>query len=102
MEQDASQSDFEREIATYRETMASLHSTATDHSASVDSLDSAMSDLQQSVAAMGDLTEQIDDLTARMGDVADGFDAFDDSRQRLARVSAELSDTAASARPDED
>ena len=56
----AAQSAFEAEVATYRETMDSLHRSAEGHSASVESLDAAMGDLEDAVAAMTDAVDEYD------------------------------------------
>jgi methyl-accepting chemotaxis protein len=58
MERTAAQSAFEAEVATYRETMDSLHRSAEGHSASVESLDAAMVELRDSVAAMTDAVDE--------------------------------------------
>ena len=68
MERDAPKSEFEREIATYRETMDSLHENAADHSATIDSLDGAMADLKASVAEMGDAVDEYDHALGEFDD----------------------------------
>jgi chromosome segregation ATPase len=86
MELDAPKSEFEREIATYRETMDSLHENAADHSATIDSLDGAMADLKASVAEMGDAVDEYDHALGEFDDAVASLQAHttDDTRSRSA------------------
>ena len=60
METNTVQSEFEREVETYRDAMDDLHRTADGQRANLDGLDRAMSDLKRSVSAMTDAVEEYD------------------------------------------
>lgn len=60
MKDNTVQSEFEREVETYREAMDNLHRKADDQRASYDGLDTAMGSLEQSIAEMSDAVANYD------------------------------------------
>jgi chromosome segregation ATPase len=84
MEDNSVQSEFEREVETYRAAMDDLHRTADAQQANYDGLDAAMGDLKRSVAKMTDAVDEYD--TAR-----DELDAAVVSLQKHAEESQRAS-----------
>jgi chromosome segregation ATPase len=83
----STQSEFEREVETYREAMDDLHRTADTQRANYDGLDAAMGDLKRSVAEMTDAVDEYDDAR----------DELDAAVVSLQKHAEESSDAAAGA-----
>jgi len=88
------QSEFEREVETYRKAMDALQDTASSQQESLESLDDAMDELKQSVSEMTDAVDEYDEA----------LDEFDAAVVSLGEHAADESpspsrDTAPSGRP---
>jgi chromosome segregation ATPase len=66
MTENSVQSEFEREVETYREAMDDLQRTADGQRANLDGLDAAMGDLKRSVAEMTDAVDEYGDARAEL------------------------------------